>query len=71
MIFKLNTADFALVRIIGHPQTKFTSEVITLWYRPPEILMGQKNYSGNIEINNFDKIPIILIYSFLGICSFC
>jgi serine/threonine protein kinase len=45
-IYVHRVADFALVRIIGQPPTKFTSEVITLWYRPPEILMGLKNYTG-------------------------
>jgi serine/threonine protein kinase len=48
---QLQLADFALARILDHPPHQYTSEVITLWYRPPEILMGQKNYTaGSIFI---------------------
>ncbi len=47
---QIKLADFALVRIIGHPPKKFTSEVITLWYRPPEILMGLKDYNTAVDI---------------------
>merc|ERR1711871_838079 len=47
---QIKLADFALVRIIGHPPKKFTSEVITLWYRPPEILMGLKDYSTAVDV---------------------
>lgn len=45
----IQLADFALARILDHPPHAYTSEVITLWYRPPEILMGKKNYTaGNV-----------------------
>jgi serine/threonine protein kinase len=46
----LQVADFALARTLGTPAKKLTSEVITLWYRPPEILMGQRNYSAAVDI---------------------
>jgi serine/threonine protein kinase len=47
---RLQIADFALVRILGHPPKRFTTEVITLWYRPPEILMGEQQYSAAVDI---------------------
>jgi cyclin-dependent kinase len=28
----------------------FTHEVVTLWYRAPDILMGSKNYSTSVDI---------------------
>jgi serine/threonine protein kinase len=46
----LQLADFALARILDHPPHPYTTEVITLWYRPPEILMGQKNYTAAVDV---------------------
>ena len=40
----LQISDFALVRLLTFPRRTYTSEVVTLWYRPPEILMGTKRY---------------------------
>lgn len=42
---KLKIADFGLARSFIPPIRPYTHEVITLWYRPPEILLGQKAYS--------------------------
>jgi serine/threonine protein kinase len=28
----------------------YTHEVVTLWYRPPDVLLGSKNYSTSIDI---------------------
>ncbi len=36
----VSISDFALVRSTSIPLRKYTSEVVTLWYRAPEILMG-------------------------------
>ncbi len=27
-----------------------TQDVVTLWYRPPEILMGKKDYNPNLDV---------------------
>ena len=35
-------ADFGLARAFGLPVKTYTHEVVTLWYRAPEILLGQK-----------------------------
>jgi len=32
------------------PVRSYTNEVVTLWYRPPDILLGSKNYIGEIDI---------------------
>ena len=44
--------DFGLVRGPGIvPKTViFTADVCTLWYRPPELLLGKKDYSSSIDI---------------------
>lgn len=41
----LKLADFGLARAFGIPIRMYTREVITLWYRAPEILLGSKTYS--------------------------
>mmetsp|Transcript_33035 Transcript_33035/g.58189 ORF Transcript_33035/g.58189 Transcript_33035/m.58189 type:complete len:303 (+) Transcript_33035:161-1069(+) len=46
----LRLADFGLARAFGLPVRTLTHEVVTLWYRAPEILMGVKQYSTPIDI---------------------
>lgn len=46
----LKLADFGLARGLGIPVRKFTHEVVTLWYRPPDILMGNTKYSTPVDI---------------------
>jgi len=28
----------------------YTNEVVTLWYRPPDVLLGSRNYDGKIDV---------------------
>lgn len=37
-------ADFGLSRTFSIPLRPYTHEVVTLWYRPPEILLGAIEY---------------------------
>ncbi len=46
----MKIADFGLSRAFGLPIKKYTKEIITLWYRPPEILLGQRVYSLDVDI---------------------
>lgn len=43
-------ADFGLARGFGIPVTNYSNEVVTLWYRPPDVLLGNKDYAMNIDI---------------------
>ena len=43
-------ADFGLARAFSFPMKDYTHEVVTLWYRAPEILLGDSNYSTPIDI---------------------
>jgi len=47
---ELKIADFGLARSFGLPVRSFTHEVVTLWYRSPEVLMGSRNYSTPIDL---------------------
>eukprot|EP00887_Chlorella_sp_A99_P001603 scaffold8.g1603.t1 len=46
----LKLADFGLARAFGIPVRQYTHEVITLWYRAPEILLGSKHYSTPVDL---------------------
>ena len=46
----LKLADFGLARAFGVPVQFFSSEVVTLWYRPPDVLMGAKLYTTSIDM---------------------
>jgi len=41
----LKICDFGMARIFNNNSKFLSQEVITLWYRPPEILLGKKNYT--------------------------
>jgi cyclin-dependent kinase len=47
---ELKLADFGLARGFGIPVKKFTHEVVTLWYRPPDVLLGNTKYSTQVDI---------------------
>lgn len=46
----LKLADFGLARAFGIPMRAYTHEVVTLWYRAPEVLLGAQQYSTSIDI---------------------
>lgn len=46
----IKIGDFGLARAFGIPIKTLTHEVETLWYRAPEILLGQKQYSLGVDI---------------------
>ncbi|RNF09774.1 putative cell division protein kinase 2 [Trypanosoma rangeli] len=43
-------ADFGLGRAFGIPVKKFTHEVVTLWYRSPDVLLGSTQYGTPVDI---------------------
>ena len=46
----IKLADFGLARAFGIPIKTLTHEILTLWYRAPEILLGQKEYSTPVDM---------------------
>jgi cyclin-dependent kinase 9 len=50
----LKLADFGLARAFsvsksGQPN-RYTNRVVTLWYRPPELLLGDRNYGPPVDM---------------------
>jgi len=47
---QLKIADFGLARAFTLPIPQYTHEVVTVWYRPLEILLGSKLYSIPVDM---------------------
>ncbi len=43
-------ADFGLARLSAIPNGPYTFEVVTLWYRAPELLLGANRYSTSVDV---------------------
>jgi serine/threonine protein kinase len=66
--FTLKLADFGLSRTLGDAsgepgarQQEATNKVITLWYRPPELLLGATAYGGAVDMWSLGCILIELL----------
>ena len=46
----LKLGDFGLTRAFSLPLRTYTHEVVTLWYRAPEILLGAKDYACPVDM---------------------
>lgn len=48
----LKLADFGLARSIssGSLTGTYTNRVITLWYRPPELILGERVYGRAVDV---------------------
>ncbi|CAH7667735.1 kinase-like domain-containing protein [Phakopsora pachyrhizi] len=46
----LKLADFGLARAFGIPLRSYTHEIVTLWYRAPEVLLGSRHYSTGVDM---------------------
>jgi cyclin-dependent kinase 7 len=58
----LKIADFGLARSFADPgNEKMTSQVVTRWYRPPELLFGAKSYGPAIDIYSLGVVFAELI----------
>jgi len=47
---ELKIADWGLARSYSSDTKRLTNKVITLWYRPPELLLGMMDYSSKIDM---------------------
>lgn len=50
----LKLADFGLARAFSYTKAgqvnRYTNRVVTLWYRPPELLLGERDYGPPIDL---------------------
>ncbi|CAF0797862.1 unnamed protein product [Didymodactylos carnosus] len=68
----LKLADFGLGRQFQLPMRMYTHEVITLWYRPPEILLNAQKYSTSVDLWSIGCIYVEITHNrplFPGDCE--
>ncbi len=47
----LKLGDFGLARALNKgPNQRYTNRVVTLWYRPPELMLGERNYGPPVDM---------------------
>lgn len=47
---QLKITDFGLARIFSVPMRPMSNRISTLWYRAPEIILGENNYSLGVDM---------------------
>lgn len=60
----LKLADFGLARAKSVPSRTYTHEIVTLWYRPPDVLLGSTHYTTSLDIWGVGCIFIEMISGF-------
>ncbi|RKP00261.1 hypothetical protein CXG81DRAFT_13428, partial [Caulochytrium protostelioides] len=48
--FELKLGDFGLARAFGVPVRGYSNDVVTLWYRAPDVLLGSRAYTAAIDL---------------------
>ena len=61
---EVKLADFGLARSFSDPYRPMTYQVITRWYRPPELLFGARFYSGAVDVWSMGIVFAELILRF-------
>ncbi|XP_041104784.1 cyclin-dependent kinase 14 isoform X2 [Polyodon spathula] len=64
---ELKLADFGLARAKSVPSHTYSNEVVTLWYRPPDVLLGSTDYSTSLDMWGVGCIFVEMIQ---GIAAF-
>lgn len=58
---RIALCDFGLARKYQHPLKALTQMVVTLWYRPPELLMGETVYGPEVDIWRCVRTGVMLL----------
>lgn len=61
---ELKLADFGLARAKSVPSQTYTNEIVTLWYRPPDVLLGSTHYTTSLDMWGVGCIFVEMISGF-------
>ena len=50
LCLQVKICDFGLARRFGYPPRRYSPKVLTLWYRPPELLLGESVYTTGVDM---------------------
>ncbi|VDO09231.1 unnamed protein product [Haemonchus placei] len=61
---ELKLADFGLARAKSVPTKTYSNEVVTLWYRPPDVLLGKNLLftSSRVLLQVFKLVLFVVVY---------
>lgn len=60
----VKVSDFGLSRWLCEKRRTLTYEVVTLWYRSPELLLGESRYDGAIDVWSVGCIIAEIVYGY-------
>lgn len=65
---QIKLADFGLARLFNAEDKlrPYTNKVITLWYRPPELLLGEERYGPAIDVWSCGLVFMFITYASLS-----
>ncbi|CAE6483665.1 unnamed protein product [Rhizoctonia solani] len=63
---ELKLGDFGLARAFGVPVNTFSNEVVTLWYRAPDVLLGSRTYNTSIDAPALNQDQLLNIMRIIG-----
>ena len=72
----MKLGDFGLARLYNAEESRpYTNKVITLWYRPPELLLGEERYGPAVDVWScgcilgelFQKKPLFQVSDLCGV----
>ena len=63
---EIKLADFGLARLYeaDDKERPYTNKVITLWYRPPELLLGEERYGPAIDVWSYGSVLLLIYFLF-------
>lgn len=70
--YNIKLGDFGLGRAASIPLRNYTAQIITLWYRPPELLLGCEYYDASVDVWSMACIIVeieTLMPVFMGDCE--
>jgi serine/threonine protein kinase len=57
----VKVADYGLARSFEMELTTYTHEVVTLWYRAPELLLGERHYTPAVDVFSVGCIMVEMV----------
>lgn len=60
-LFIAHALHTGLARAKSVPSHTYSHEVVTLWYRPPDVLLGSTDYSTSLDIWYLELVDDILM----------
>ena len=70
---ELKLADLGLARLYqsDDKERPYTNKVITLWYRPPELLLGEERYGPAVDVWSCGSDAVGCVFAVVDYVASC